>query len=148
MTLQSNVWTDLPKSVSDALFKDVSKYTEMWPRGPDSPNQYPRNIPVKYVEDQLLLNLQEDDIGSSIELVLKRFDKKSYQSGAYNFLVLADGAASRTEQDILPKNIFGERTPIPECPNEKVLGIYFESENDVGGLTELESMVLTISQNR
>mmetsp|Transcript_6502 Transcript_6502/g.9883 ORF Transcript_6502/g.9883 Transcript_6502/m.9883 type:complete len:226 (-) Transcript_6502:1151-1828(-) len=131
VTIQSNVWSLLPSHVKEALFNPNEKdsFIEMWPLGPDSSCLvgYPRNIPIRRVEDVLLPLLQKQggdrrtlkvDINGStvvtetkqpmVTLHEENFDNNTLDY-AYDFIIMADGGASRTEQAYFP-GAFGVRS--------------------------------------
>lgn len=188
VTIQSNVWSLLPAHVKAKLFGSHSQqacvddklikktFIEMWPLGPDSPENigYPRNIPVRILEDKLLDLLQDEHIHERNKwetrqprpiichgrkhgrLTKDNLDRLTNDYGGFDFIILADGGASRTEQHLFP-GAFGSRTPFPEDPEaklaEQVLGIYFNVqqaglEKDAVTVSESESMAITVSQNR
>ena len=71
VTIQSNVWSEFPQFVKDAMFQEKGlDYAEYWPLGPDSPEQngFPRNIPVMYIEDKLLSLLQDEDVLEDLDV--------------------------------------------------------------------------------
>jgi len=187
VTIQSNVWSLLPAHVKTKLFGINSQacvdnelmlktFIEMWPLGPDSPERigYPRNIPVRILEDKLLELLQDENTRELNKwetrqprpiicngrkhgrLAKDNLDRLVNDYGGFDFIVMADGGASRTEQNLFP-GVFGSKSPFPEDPEaklaEQVLGIYFNVQQagmkeDAVTVSESESMAITVSQNR
>lgn len=177
VTIQSNVWSLLPYHVKEALFNknDKDSFIEMWPLGPDSSRLvgYPRNIPIKRIEDVLLNLLQRDGgdrkelhVGSTssssslvsevrqpmVTLHDEAFDNNTLNY-AYDFIIMADGGASKTEQTFFP-DAFGMRSNFagiePDFKDD-VLGIFLkanEKDGDAFDVSLSESMAITVAQNR
>ncbi|KAL3940047.1 MAG: hypothetical protein SGBAC_005327 [Bacillariaceae sp.] len=148
VTLQSQVWSLLPKQVQDALFPEGSdQYIEMWPFGDDSPEDVgaPRNIRIKVLEDVLLQQLQTPQ-SADIILVPSAFNQDD--SSNFRFVVFACGNAGIAEKMFsFPKVGYASGD---SRLKESVLGIYVEAPKgqDAIGVSEAEGMLLTVSQNR
>lgn len=175
-TIQSNVWSLLPPHVKTALFdtNDKDAFIEMWPLGPDSNRLvgFPRNIPIKRTENVLLDLIQKDsgdretlkidDNGSTVvseteqpktKLYAEAFDRNKVDY-PFDFIVMADGGASRTEKTYFP-DAFGARSNFAGIEpdfKDAVLGIYLDGSDTDGkeafDVSLSESMALTVSQNR
>lgn len=170
VTLQSNVWSKLPKKAQDALFGEDGQgphHVEMWPYGPDSPEQIgsPRNIPIRQIEDILLELIQQEDGVTLNQRIMEKEDMEEY-----DVIVLADGGRRSTEERLFngvfgprfERDQFGDRIEGtgPFVPfageseenelSETVLGIYIEHPDggEAIGVSEAEGMTLTVSQNR
>ena len=176
VTIQSNVWSELPDFVQDKLFPQDERgetWAEYWPLGPDSPKEkgFPRNIPIRYIEDKLLYLLQDEDtlnklgvhddykpqicIGKATEEELQR----RFESGI-DYLILADGGRSETEKILkkmkaiddwaFPRTSMLRNNENGETLIDNVLGIFldFREGGSNNMLTEKECMAITISQSR
>ncbi|WP_367129253.1 hypothetical protein [Saccharothrix sp. HUAS TT1] len=143
VTLQSNVWSTLPRLVQKRLFT-AGEYAEMWPLGPDSPQDRgrPRNVRIRWVEDCLLDMAQGQ---YDIELVPGRYEVPETW-GDTHILVVADGANSPTRKAL------GDHFGTPdrnfysvdgEQLVETVLGIRIR-----GVFPDEHTVPLTVSQNR
>ncbi|MGW4482808.1 hypothetical protein ACWEOE_03115 [Amycolatopsis sp. NPDC004368] len=143
VTLQSNVWGQLPELVRRRLFTP-GNYSEMWPLGPDSPSHRgrPRNIKVRWIED-CLLDMAQDFYG--IELIPEAYAQPKTWDGL-DVLAICDGARSKTREDL--KDAFGtssrdlyslDGTPL----DESVLGIRIK-----GKVPDEHTVPLTVCQNR
>ncbi|MET7997619.1 hypothetical protein ABZU76_42730 [Amycolatopsis sp. NPDC005232] len=143
VTLQSNVWGQLPMLVRRRLFT-AGNYSEMWPLGPDSPTHRgrPRNIKVRWIED-CLLEMAQDFYG--IELIPEPYAQPKSWDGL-DVLAICDGARSKTREDL--KEAFGPSsrdlysvggTPL----DETVLGIRIK-----GKVPDEHTVPLTVCQNR
>ncbi|MEV0065917.1 hypothetical protein [Amycolatopsis sp. NPDC050768] len=143
VTLQSNVWGQLPMLVRRRLFT-AGNYSEMWPLGPDSPTHRgrPRNIKVRWIED-CLLEMAQDFYG--IELIPEPYTQPKSWDGL-DVLAICDGARSKTREDL--KEAFGPSsrdlysvggTPL----DETVLGIRIK-----GKVPDEHTVPLTVCQNR
>jgi len=154
VTLQPDVWSRLPVYAQDILFAEDAEgkpihFKEMWPKSSSDQYAYPRNIPIRAVEDVLLQVVKEQ--GTAIELHEHILDESELRSIRPNAVVMADGGARSTERTLYP-GAFGELQPFSEHLQdltETVLGIYVEApDGDAIGLSEADSMAITISQNR
>ena len=139
-TLQSNVWTSLPKLVQQKLFQ-LNKWSEMWPTGPDSPSNLgrPRNVRIRWIEDSLL-ELAQDVYG--VELIPGNYVRpKNWEN--VDILAVCDGPGSKTRRSIegfgqpIPFSIGGEQLV------ETVLGLEIRSD-----LPDEATVPITVSQNR
>lgn len=143
VTLQSNVWTNLPEEVQRALF-ECQDYTEMWPYGPDSPPHRgrPRNLPIRAIEDRLLDLLQTKP---NVTLIPERYEP-SHIAGR-QLLAICEGARSATREHFLDH--FGRPHPDlyrlegAEPHEEIILGMQVET-----CASDAEGVLLTASQNR
>lgn len=146
VTLQSRQYLRLPPSVQERLFAPGA-YSEMWPIGPDSVAGFgPRNVPIKYIEDQLL-DLANDR-PERITLVPDRFDAAESRDDLMDQHVLAicEGTRSRTREHFADR--FGTPdTSMYEVDGEHVadmvLGLRVKSE-----LPDPTAVLLTVTQNR
>ncbi|MFI5615714.1 hypothetical protein [Amycolatopsis sp. NPDC051903] len=143
VTLQSNVWGQLPALVQQRLFT-AGNYSEMWPLGPDSPAHRgrPRNIKVRWIEDSLL-ELAQDVYG--IELVAEPYARPKTWDGV-DVLAICDGARSKTREDL--KDAFGTSSrdlySVDGQPlDETVLGIRVKAK-----VPDEHTVPLTVCQNR
>lgn len=143
VTLQSNVWGQLPMLVRRRLFTP-GNYSEMWPLGPDSPTHRgrPRNIKVRWIED-CLLEMAQDFYG--IELIPEPYAQPKTWDGL-DVLAICDGARSKTREDL--KDAFGPSSRDlysvgGEPLDETVLGIRIK-----GKVPDEHTVPLTVCQNR
>src|SRR5512134_1730958 len=99
VTIQSNVWHDLPQVIQHALF-DRQDYSEVWPLSADSPEHRgpPRNLPIRDIEDRLLDLLRSS---GDVELVPERYDPTS--NDLPELLAICDGARSPTREHFIPQ---------------------------------------------
>lgn len=96
VTIQSRQYLRLPLEVQERLFTP-GNYSEMWPKGPDSIDDFgPRNVRIAYVEDQLLAIA--NDKPDHIQLVPETFDPAAARDDVMTRHVLAicEGSRSRT----------------------------------------------------
>ncbi|HEY2063415.1 MAG TPA: hypothetical protein VGH57_33910 [Amycolatopsis sp.] len=143
VTLQSNVWGQMPQLMQQRLFV-AGKHSEMWPLGPDSPAERgrPRNIKIRWIED-CLLEMAQDVYG--IELVPEPYAQPEAWSEV-DVLAICDGARSKTRDDL--KDAFGTSSrdlySVSGAPlDETVLGIRVK-----GKLPDEFTVPLTVCQNR
>ncbi|HEX6344070.1 hypothetical protein [Umezawaea sp.] len=143
VTLQSNVWSNLPEKVKRRLFTE-GRFGEMWPLGPDSPAERgrPRNLKIRWIED-CLLDVAQDVYG--VELRAEAYEVPEKWDGTH-VVAICDGARSRTRESL--EDHFGtpdrdfysiNGTPLEET----VLGIRVSSH-----LPDEYTVPLTVSQNR
>ena len=163
VTVQGDVWsTLLPPRVQNALFSKMSSVDscEMWP---GRQGLFPRNIPIRNVEDVLLAEIQREiaEFGSYVELAPSIFEESDLARIAPDAVVLADGGRRYTEESLYTDpstghSVFGQEHHFPEDNSgeklvEAVLGMYVENA-DPGetaiGVSEADGMALTVSQNR
>src|SRR5262245_36203371 len=142
VTVQSNVWSALPRSIQQALFAPRD-YSEVWPLGVDSPMHHgqPRNLPICDIEDRLLGLLQETP---AVELVPERYD--AARRDLPELLVISDGAHSPTREHFIAQ--FGrphaDLYRVDERPlEETILGMQVETDTDAGN-----AVLLTAAPNR
>jgi hypothetical protein len=143
VTIQSRQYSKLPTAVISAIFSKGA-FTEMWPKGPDSPDALgaPRNVRIAHIEDALLSLAQS----SNILLSPRRFDAQEVDVTGEHALIIADGAASRTREHFIQR--FGQPDAASYSVNgqqlvDVVLGLRVKST-----LSDPLAVVLTISQNR
>lgn len=163
VTVQGDVWTTLlPSRVQNALFSQTSTVDscEMWP---GRQGLFPRNIPIRNVEDVLLSEIQREitEFGSYIELAPSIFEESDLARIAPDAVVLADGGRRYTEEALYTDpntghSVFGQEHHFPEDNSgekliESVLGMYVENADPSKtaiGVSEADGMALTVSQNR
>ncbi|MDJ1171581.1 GUN4 domain-containing protein [Roseofilum sp. BLCC_M154] len=144
VTLQSRQYLQLPREIQDRIFTEGS-FSEMWPTATSSANEYrPRNVRIAHIENVLLDMANNTD---GIELIPKKFDSEKIDIQDQNLLVICEGGGSRTRENFINK--FG--TPDTSIYSldgsnsleDSVLGLKVKSN-----LTDSESVILTIAQNR
>ncbi|WP_128918589.1 FHA domain-containing protein [Bradyrhizobium nanningense] len=148
VTIQSRQYARFPKNVTNALFSDSDRYSEMWPVGPDSPKHLgsPRNIRISYVEDKLL-ELAENT--SHITLIAQNFepDQDGVNLNGKRILVICDGISGATRSAYISR--FGkEDTGVysidgTNALQDTVLGLRVKSK-----LPDSTAVILTVAQNR
>jgi FHA domain len=146
VTIQSRQFLRLPPAVQQRLFVPGA-YTEMWPTGPDSIQDFgPRNVRIAYVEDQLLAIANERP--DRIQLIPERFDPATAQGdlAGEHVLAICEGSRSRTLEHFAAK--FGAcDSSIYAIDGEQVqdlvLGLRVKSE-----LPDPMAVLLTVAQNR
>jgi hypothetical protein len=148
VTIQSRQFLKLPQQVQERLFTH-GNFTEMWPKGPDSIEDLgPRNIRVRYVEDQLLALANEKP--ERIELIPGLFDPA--EAGAdgsladQHVLAICEGGKSRTFEHFAGK--FGAADAAMYGLDgvqvqDMVLGLRVKSL-----LPDSMAVLLTVTQNR
>ncbi len=95
VTLQSHDFCQLPPGLMQAVFETT--FAEVWPLGPGSvQGLYPRNLRIAQLEDQLL---QQTRTFAEINLHASCGDVRQ-ALGQTPVLVIADGAHSRTRQEL------------------------------------------------
>jgi 2-polyprenyl-6-methoxyphenol hydroxylase-like FAD-dependent oxidoreductase len=142
VTIQSNVWHDLPQPIQHALF-DRQDHSEVWPLSSDSPAHRgpPRNLPIRQIEDRLLDRLQES---AAVELVPERYDPT--RADLPGLLAICEGAHSPTREHFIPQ--FGRpHTDLYQIDGrtleETILGMQVVTDIAPG-----EAVLLTAAQNR
>lgn len=142
VTIQSNVWHDLPQTIQHALF-DRQDYSEVWPCSADSPEHRgpPRNLPIRDVEDRLLDLLRNT---RGVELVPERYDPA--RSDLPELLAICEGAHSPTREHFIPQ--FGRpHTDLYQVNGrtleETLLGMQVVTDTSAG-----QAVLLTAAQNR
>ncbi len=146
VTIQSRQFLKLPQELQDHLFTP-GNFTEMWPKGPDSIQDFgPRNIRIAYVEERLL-DLANRKRGQ-IELIPAPFDADAAHDeiAGQHVLAICEGSRSRTFQHFADK--FGAADPTlyaldGEQVSDFVLGLRVKST-----LPDPMAVLLTVSQNR
>jgi len=146
VTIQSRQFLRLPPEVQQRLFIPGA-YTEMWPKGPDSIQDFgPRNVRIAYVEDVLLAIA--NDRPDHIQLIPERFDPAAPPGdiAGEHVLAICEGSRSRTLEHFAGK--FGAcDSSIYAIDGEQVqdlvLGLRVKSE-----LPDPMAVLLTVAQNR
>jgi pSer/pThr/pTyr-binding forkhead associated (FHA) protein len=146
VTIQSRQFLKLSQEMQDALFTP-GNYTEMWPKGPDSIEDFgPRNIRIAYIEDQLLELANRKS--AHIELIPEKFDAEASRDelAKQHVLAICEGSRSRTF------NIFSAKFGAPDASlygldgeqlSDMVLGLRVKSL-----LPDPMAVLLTVAQNR
>lgn len=150
VTLQSAVFSSLPKTVQDAIFVPDS-FSCVWPYSGESPARlgFPRNIQILTIENKLLELAQKLGIKFQINKMDSPSIDRLLEDKSLDFLVIADGPASKIREHFISK--FGRDDPspftLPDNPQEKledtVLALRVKSH-----LSDPDTVVLTIAQNR
>jgi FHA domain len=146
VTIQSRQYLKLTQEMQDHLFTP-GNFTEMWPKGPDSIDDFgPRNIRIAYVEDRLL-----DLAGrkrAQIELIPEPFDAESAHDeiARQHVFAICEGSRSRTFSHF--SAVFGAPDPTlyglgGEQVSDFVLGLRVKSL-----LPDPMAVLLTVAQNR
>jgi hypothetical protein len=145
VTVQSRQYLKLPQEIQDHLFTP-GNFTEMWPKGPDSIQDYgPRNIRIAYIEDRLLdlANHKREQI----ELIPEPFDAESaLELPRQHVLAICEGSRSRTFSHFKPKFGAADYTLYGldgEQLSDMVLGLRVKSL-----LPDPMAVLLTVAQNR
>jgi hypothetical protein len=146
VTIQSRQFLRLPPEVQQRLFVPGG-YSEMWPKGPDSLQDFgPRNVRIAYVEDALLAIA--NDKPDHIQLIPERFDPAAAPGdiAGEHVLAICEGSRSRTLEHFAGK--FGAcDSSIYAIDGEQVqdlvLGLRVKS-----GLPDPMAVLLTVAQNR
>jgi len=146
VTIQSRQFLRLPPEIQQRLFVPGA-YSEMWPKGPDSIQDFgPRNIRIAYIEDELLAiaNGKPD----RIQLIPERFDPATAPGdlAGEHVLAICEGSRSRTLEHFAAK--FGASDSSiyaidGEQVQDMVLGLRVKSE-----LPDPMAVLLTVAQNR
>lgn len=150
VTLQSAVYSSLPKPVCDAIFPP-NGYSNVWPVGGESPPNlgFPRNIRILDIEDRLLTFATSLGIDIRPERASTSTVDAAIQNRSFDFIVIADGPASRVREAHI--HAFGKADPrafaLPNAPNtpieDTVLALRVRCH-----MRDPDTVVLTISQNR
>jgi len=146
VTIQSRQFLRLPPEVQERLFI-AGAYTEMWPKGPDSIQDFgPRNVRIAYVEDQLLAIA--NDKPDHIRLIPERFDPATAESDivGQHVLAICEGSRSRTLEHFAGKFGSGDSSMYAldgRQVQDMVLGLRVKSE-----LPDPMAVLLTVAQNR
>jgi len=146
VTIQSRQYLKLPPDVQERLFIPGA-FTEMWPKGPDSIQDFgPRNVRIAYVEDQLLA--VANDKRDRIQLIPERFDPETARGdlAGQHVLAICEGSRSRTLEYFAAK--FGACDSSMyaldgQQVQDLVLGLRVKSE-----LPDPMAVLLTVAQNR
>jgi hypothetical protein len=146
VTIQSRQYLKLPIEVQERLFTP-GRYTEMWPKGPDSIQDLgPRNVRIAYVEDELLAIANEKT--DRIQLIPEQFDAAASRDeiADQHVLAICEGGRSRTFEHFSAK--FGAADPSLYALDgvqiqDVVLGLRVKSE-----LPDPMAVLLTVTQNR
>lgn len=150
VTLQSAVYSSLPRLVQHAIFPPQG-YSNVWPVGGESPEHlgFPRNIRILDIEDRLLQLASAIGITVRPERAYPKTVDATIQSGSADFIVVADGPASRTREAYI--EAFGKTDPrpfaLPSAPDtpieDTVLALRVRCH-----MRDPDTVVLTVSQNR
>jgi 2-polyprenyl-6-methoxyphenol hydroxylase-like FAD-dependent oxidoreductase len=142
VTIQSNVWNDLPQAIQHALF-DQRDYSEVWPLSSDSPEHRgpPRNLPIRDIEDRLLDLLQDS---GDVELVPERYDPT--RADLPDLLAICEGAHSPTREHFIPQ--FGRPHADLYQLNGRPLEETMLGMQVITDITAGEAVLLTAAQNR
>jgi hypothetical protein len=146
VTIQSRQYLKLPPEVQERLFTPGA-YTEMWPKGPDSIQDFgPRNIRIVYVEDQLLALANEKP--DRIQLIPEVFDAASARDeiASQHVLAICEGSRSRTVEHFAAKFGVGDPSMYSldgQQVQDMVLGLRVKSL-----LPDPMAVLLTVTQNR
>jgi 2-polyprenyl-6-methoxyphenol hydroxylase-like FAD-dependent oxidoreductase len=146
VTIQSRQYVKLPPDVQDKLFSPGA-YSEMWPKGPDSIQDLgPRNIRIRYVEDQLLAIANEKS--DHIQLIPEVFNPVTAHDDLVEQHVLAicEGSRSATREHFI--GAFGAADVSMYALDgaqvqDMVLGLRVKSD-----LPDSTAVLLTVAQNR
>lgn len=140
VTIESSIWTVLPRPVQDILFGDGS-FDEVWPVASVQGNthSFPRNVSLQVMEDRLLEVVQseryKDVIVLKTDLVF---------SDLYHFLVIADGDTEFIASQA-PDKIFGKPNFYDDIDSQVVLGAYFDNART---FSQMNAVVLSMAQKR
>lgn len=146
VTIQSRQYLNLPPEVRERLFTP-GNYTEMWPAGPDSvQGQWPRNIRIAHIEDQLLALAGEKP--ERITLLPTQFDPESAREelSGQHLLAICEGGRSRTREHFAAQFGAADQTMYSlegEHLYDIVLGLRVKSN-----LSDPMAVLLTVAQNR
>jgi len=145
VTLQSRQYLRLPQDIQDRIFRE-GYYTEMWPIGPDSINEYaPRNVRIAHIENELLSMANKK---ANIELIPELFEAATQKERIkeHHILAICEGGGSQTRKHFLNK--FGK-------PDESMYSLNGEHLTDVvlglkvkSDLPDSMAVLLTVVQNR
>jgi 2-polyprenyl-6-methoxyphenol hydroxylase-like FAD-dependent oxidoreductase len=144
VTVQSRQFLKLPAEIQARLFQPGT-FTEMWPAGPDSIQDYPpRNIRISFIEDELLAILNEKT--DHIRLVAENFDVAHADLSGQQVLAICEGGKSPTREHFAGRfgtadqSVYGlEGAQV----SDMVLGLRVKSR-----LPDPMSVLLTVTQNR
>lgn len=150
VTLQSAVFSSLPQTVQDAIFVPDS-FSCVWPYSGESPVRlgFPRNIQILTIENKLLELAQKLGIKFEINKMSPPSVDRLLKDRSFDFLVIADGPASKIREHFLYKFGLDDPSPfaLPDNPRDKledtVLALRVKSH-----LSDPDTVVLTIAQNR